>query len=246
VIADKDIEVVFDSSVVAELAKCIKAPADANLVRFGDDIRAAARAYLAEYARTDWKAIAAQIRDLYRYADKAERGADEAAVRLADYLGSINLSTRQWLERCALRPIPFPTPVEIIDKQTRQQAVQRLRRIVSYGLQPANGRLRPSGKRSRSNKPILRAPVVGRGGVRDLAARGFVQHLALAYLEVTGRSAPRRVNLHTPGPFLRLVQKCFQRTKIPAGYVVDLINERENLRKEMAMRQTVADQSLRS
>ena len=83
---------------------------------------------------------------------------------------------------------------------------------------------------------------MARGGVRDLAARGFVQHLALAYLEVTGRSAPRRVNLHTPGPFLRLVQECFKRTKICAGYVVDLINERENLRREMAVRRTVADE----
>jgi hypothetical protein len=243
-IAETDIDCVFNASVIAELAKDIKTPPDA-VTRFGDNVRSAVRAYFAERARTNWKAIGKQIDDLHRLVDRADRGSEPAAARLADRIGSIDPATRNWLERCTHRVLSFPSPNEILDGRIGKQAVKRLRSILSYGHEPVKGRKRPSGKRSRSIQPLLRIPNRvhrsnsisrkrrGRGRPRDLAARELVQKLALAYTEATGRPPPRRVNLRSQGPFLRLVRRCFDHVRISAGGVGDLINEREIRRKKL-------------
>jgi hypothetical protein len=231
-IAETDIDCVFNEGVIAELAKDIKA-APGAVTRFGDDVRCAARAYLAEHARTNWNAIDEQIRDLYCLADRLDRG-EAAAARLVDRIGSIDQATRDWLERCTHRLLSFPSPNEIMDGRTRKHAVKRLLSMLSYGQYPVKGRKRPSGKRSRrTSKPLLRVPKVSRGRPRDLAARELIQQLALAYADATGRSPPRRVSLRSPGPFFRLVRQCFGLVKISAGGVVDLINEREIRRKKL-------------
>jgi len=243
-IAEKEVDFVFNAGVIAELAKDIKAPPDA-VTRFGGDIRAAVRAYFAERARTNWKVIGKQIRDLYRLTDRADRGSEIASARLADHIGSVDQATRNWLERCAHGPLPFPSSGEIMDHRTRKQAIRRLRSILSYGQERVKGRRRPSGKRSRSIQPLLRIPKKvhrsksisrkrrGRGRPRDLAARELVQQLALTYAEATDRPPPRRVSLDSKRPFFRLVYRCFRLIRIPAGNVVDLINEREIRRKKL-------------
>jgi hypothetical protein len=124
-IAETDIDCVFNEGVIAELAKDIKA-APGAVTRFGDDVRCAARAYLAEHARTNWKAIDEQIRHLYRLADRLDLGGEAAAAPLADRIGSINQATRDWLERCTHRLLSFPSPNEIMDGRTRKHAVKRL------------------------------------------------------------------------------------------------------------------------
>jgi hypothetical protein len=242
-IAETEIDCVFNADVIAEWAKDIKTPPDA-VARFEDNVRAAVRAYFAERSRTNWKAIAKQISELYRLTDRAERGGEPSAARLADCIGSIDQATRNWLERCALRQLSFPSSGEIMDHRTHKQAIRRLRNILSYGQERVRGRKRPSGKRSRSIQPLLRIPQKvhrsksinrkrgGRGRPRDSAARELVQQLALAYLEATGKFPPRRVNLNSQGSFFRLVLECFKRIKIPAGNVADLINERKIRRKE--------------
>jgi hypothetical protein len=204
-IAEKEIDFVFNAGVIAGLAKDIKATPDA-VTRFGDDLRSAARAYFAERARTNWKAIGEQIGDLYDgLVDRADRGSEPAAARLAARIGLIDPATRNWLERCARRELLFPSSEEILDRRTRKQAIKRLRSILSYGQERVEGRKRPSGRRSRATfGPLLRVPESSRGRPRDLAARELVQQLAIAYLEATGRSPPRRVNLRSPGPFFRL------------------------------------------
>jgi hypothetical protein len=218
-IAEEEIDCIFSADVIAKLATDIKAPPDA-VTRFGDNVRSAVRAYFAERARTNWKAIAEQIGDLHRVVDRADRGSEPAAARLANCIGSIDQATRNWLERCPRRPLPFPSSDEIIDRRTRKQAIRQLRSILSYGR-------RPSGKRSRTTfQSLLRVPKSSRGRPRDLAARELVQHLALAYAEATGRRPPRRVNLRSQGPFFRLVSRCFKEARITAGSVVELINER--------------------
>jgi hypothetical protein len=231
-ISEKEIDFVFNANVIAEIAKDIKAPPD-GVARFGDNVRAAARAYLAEHARTNWKAIGEQIGDLYGLVD-ARRGSELAIRRVAARIGLIDRATRNWLERCAHRPLSFPSSEEILDRRTQKQAIKELRNILSYGQERVKARKRPGGKRSRPTfQPVLRVPENLRGRPRDLAARELVQQLALAYLEATGRSPPRSVSLRSRGPFLRLVRVCFDLVGIPAGGVVDLINEREIRRKKL-------------
>jgi hypothetical protein len=239
-IAEKEIDCVFNERVIAEMAKCIKAPPDA-IARFRDNVRAGMRAYFAELARTDWKAIEKQIRNLYRVANSADQGSDAAAARLADCIGSVDQATSNWLERCADHsflfpshgPLWFPSSDEIRDPGTRRQAIRQWRYILSYGQERVEGRKRPSGKRSRpSFRPWLRLPHSGRGRPRDLAARELVQHLALTYTEATGRRPPHCVNSRSQGPFFRLVLRCFKEARITDGSVVKLINDREIQREE--------------
>lgn len=71
-IAETDIERVFNADVIAELAKVIETPPEA-VTPFRDNVRSAVRAYLAERARTNWKAIEEQIRGLYRLADRTAK-----------------------------------------------------------------------------------------------------------------------------------------------------------------------------
>jgi hypothetical protein len=232
-IEENDIDYVFNAGVIAELAKDIKAPPDA-VTRFGDNVRSVVRAYFAERARTNWKAIGKHIGDLHRVVDRADRGSEPAAARLADCIGSIDQATRNWLERCARRPLSFPSSDEILDRRTRKQAIKQLRSILSYGQEQVEGRKRPSGRRSRTTfQSLMRVPKSLRGRPHDLAARELVQQLALTYAEATGRSPPRRVSLRSQGPFFRLVRGCFNHVRISAGGVVDLINEREIRRKKL-------------
>jgi hypothetical protein len=233
-IVETDIDRVFNADVIGELAKGIKTPPDAA-TRFEHDVRSAVRAYLAERARTNWKAIGEQIGDLYDgLLDKADRGSEPAAKRLAVRIGLIDQATRDWLERCARRQLLFPSKNEILDRGTRKEAIKRLRSILSYGQERVEGRKRPSGGRSRpTSQPLLRVPESSRGRPRDLAARELVQQLALTYLEATGHSPPRSVSLRSKGPFLGLVRTCFDLIGIPAGGTVDLINKREIARKKL-------------
>jgi hypothetical protein len=228
-----DIDGVFNEDTIARLAKDIKTQPDA-VTRFGDDVRAAVRAYFAECARTNWKTIGEQIGDLYGLVDRAHRGSEPAVRRVAARIGLIDQATRNWLERCAHRPLSFPSSEEILDRRTQKKAIKELRNILSYGQERVKGRKRPGGKRSRPTfQPALRVPKSLRGRPRDLAARELVQQLALTYIEATGRSPPRRVALRSQGPFLRLVRRCFDLAQISAGGVVDLINGREIRRKKL-------------
>ena len=81
----------------------------------------------------------------------------------------------------------------LVSPATRQSAVERFRLILSWGGRVVPGRKRPGGRRSRSFiKPLLRLPErIERGRPRGEAEREFVLRLALAYVEVTGRSPPR-------------------------------------------------------
>jgi hypothetical protein len=232
-IAEKEVDFVFNEGFIAELAKDIKAPPHA-VTRFRDNVRSAMRAYFAERARTNWKAIGKQIGDLDRLVGRADRDTEPAAARLADCIGSIDQATQNWLERCAYGLLPFPSWDEIRDRGTRKRAISRLRRILSCGRKFVKGRRRPGGKQSRTtSQSVLRVPKSSRGRPVDLAARELVQQLALTYTEATGRPPPRRVNLRSQGPFFRLVSRCFKEARITAGSVVKLINEREIQRKKL-------------
>jgi hypothetical protein len=57
VIAESAIDTVFNTDVVAELAKLAKVPAGSDHVRFGQNIRIAVKSYFAEQARHDRRKI---------------------------------------------------------------------------------------------------------------------------------------------------------------------------------------------
>ena len=66
----------------------------------------------------------------------------------------------------------------------------------------------------------------------------MVQQLALTYQEVTGKQPPRRVNPYnaTKQPFFQFVVRLLKLIGLKSGNVADLINEREQRRRELEKR----------
>jgi hypothetical protein len=111
VIAEHEIDTVFDDRAIAQLLVRLKRSPSAKLFtetdrqRFTDSIHMAVRCYLAEHARTNWPVIAKQVRTLYRLLEKAEGGNARAVAELAKQLDATDAATRGWLERCVYREL---------------------------------------------------------------------------------------------------------------------------------------------
>jgi hypothetical protein len=234
VIAEHEIDTVFDDRAIALLRAVLKSSASAKLFtetdrqRFADSIRTAVRCYLAESARTDWPAITKHIGKLYSLIEKADGGKAEAVAELAKQVDATDPATREWLQRCVHQELPSAGEIE--NKETRR----RLRRMLCDGWDRVEGRKRPGGRHSRSRQLWLRVPQnISSGRPLDLAARELVQQLALTYLEATGKPPPKRVNSKRPGPFFKFVERVFKMTRLHTGNVEDLINEREERRRHL-------------
>jgi hypothetical protein len=178
----------------------------------------------------------AAIEPLYQFNTRAEGGSDRAAQALTRAVDALPTEVRQWLLSCNTPHDPnIPTATEILSPPSRQRAVERFRLILSYGGRVVAGRKRLGGRRSRSFKPLLRLPErIERGHPRGEAEREFVQGLALAYVEVTGRSPPRTAhyNIDIRGPFSNFVHQCFELVGAPTGNVTRLLNQYGAVRRE--------------
>ena len=232
VIAEKDIDAVFSDAAVAKLLHSVSADA-AIIGRAGRGIREAVHAYLALRARTAWKDIRRQIERLYGLAEQAARSSEPAITELAERIGAIDPAVRQSVERSIYWRVEFPTADEIRNEETRQAAISRLQSILSTGLKWEKSRKRPNGQRSRSLKPLLRVPYLGRGRPRDIAARELMQNLGLIWSEASGQRPPNWVNADnsTLQPFFVFVREVCRRLGIK-NYE-ELVNEREIARQIM-------------
>jgi hypothetical protein len=242
-VALSDVEYIFDDEQLTELARIAKLPADADVPRFAENIRIAARIFLEKKALLNPPRLREAIKRLYQLNIRAERGGDRAARALAHFVDAMPASLRQWLISInARRGRNIPTAAEILSPATRQSAVERLRLILSYGGRVVVGRKRPGGRRSRSFMPLLRVPEESkRGRPSGLAERDLVQWLAIAYLEATGQSPPYTAH-HSDairGPFARFVHECFELIGAPSGNVTRLINQYGSARREIARRRSV-------
>jgi hypothetical protein len=191
-IAVSDVEQVFSDLVVRELARTLKFPASADIGRFGLSVRTAARIFLETKGQLNAPQLRAAVARLYRLISRAERCDNGAALALAGAVDTLPALLRRWLTSCN-RPHnrDIPRATEIRSLVTRQNAVERLRLIVSYGSRVVPGRKCPGGRRSRSVKPLLRVPETARRGrPSGLAERELVQWLAIAYLEGAGHPPP--------------------------------------------------------
>src|SRR5262245_17335519 len=200
------------------------------MARFAQSIRISARIFLEAKNKLNFSQLRAAIERLYQLNTRAEDGSDRTARALARAVDAIHPDVRQWLQSCN-RPHHhrnIPTAAEILSPATRQSAVERLRQILSWGGSIVAGRKRSGGRRSRSFKPRLRLPErIERGRPRGEPEREFVQWLAVAYVEVTGRPPPRTAhyNLDIRGPFSNFVHRCFELVGAPTGNVTRLLNQ---------------------
>jgi hypothetical protein len=233
---------VFNRSTIKELARLAKLQADADLIHFGESVRIAVDLFIRSKTRLSGPQIRTEIERLYRRNTLAERGGDRAAHQLADALDTMSDDVRTWLtSRNAPHNRAIPTAAEIRSLATRDAAVERLRLVLSYGGRVVAGRHRPTGRRSRTFEPLLRAPaIMKRGRPAGSADREFLQGLSLAYLEASGhlqeeqqKPPPFTANYDAVirGPFSRFVHRCFELVGARTGNVTRLINQYGGLRR---------------
>jgi hypothetical protein len=123
VIAEHEIDTVFDARAIAQLLAVLKSSPSAKLFtetdrqRFPDSIRTAVRCYLAESARTNWSVITDHICKLYHLLEKADGGNAKAISVLAKQVDVTDAAARAWLERCVHRYLTFPSAGEIGNKK---------------------------------------------------------------------------------------------------------------------------------
>lgn len=225
------IDQIFDDDVIWNLVKIAKAPSN-SFDLFGRDIRDAARIFVEAKQKWSSSQINDQIGQLYKLTVRAEDGSDETAQELAEALND----TPAEVFDSIIMPDGWETPTasEIRSRETRGNAINRLRAMLSSGGSVEPGRKRPGGRRSKTYKPTLRSPYIEAGRPPGIAEREFVQNLALAYKRATGRLPPltANANIDIRGPFPRLVHECFELVGAPTGNVTRLLNEYGEARKE--------------
>ncbi len=223
-----DIERIFDTETIRELARLAKLPEGSDLARFGATIRISARIFVESKSRRNSAGLRAEIDRLYKLDRAAESGKDLAAKRLARAIAGLADDVREWLVNSALVHRDIPTPQAILAADTRRAAVEQFRRVLSFGGGWVEGRARPGGKRSWEFQPLLRVPQgIQRGRPRSNADREFIQWLPVAYVEVTNRAPPRTAQFEKAfqGPFPKFVQRCFELLGAPTGNVTRLLNQ---------------------
>jgi hypothetical protein len=244
-IAISDVDGVFNDEIVKQMAAAVAASADADIAHFAESIRIPARIFLGQKAKLNFPQQRAAIERLYQLNTRAEDGNDRKARALARAVDAMPADVRQWLLSCNTpHDRTIPTATEILSPATRQSAVERFRLILSYGGGIVAGRKRSGGRRSRSFKPLLRLPErIEPGRPRGEAEREFVQWLAVAYVEATGRSPPRTANykIAIRGPFPRFVHQCFELVGAPTGNVTRLLNQYGAARRRDEKRHRAAD-----
>jgi hypothetical protein len=125
-------------------------------------------------------------------------------------------------------PIELPASSDLRDEVLRERACDVVKRLCRIGGELAEGRRRPSGKRSRSAwRPHVYAPKARPDFPRRDAERCFVARLSAAWCYVVRQAPPRTVRhriARESGPFVRFVRKCLDLVGATYADAVELIN----------------------
>lgn len=231
-IAPEDVDQVFDTKAIADLAQIAKLPPHADLEQFGDGIRVSVRNFL-ERRELNNSQLRAEIQTLYRYTRRADRvwgggHSERAAQQLASAIDAMPDDVRRRLTMHTPPAPAIPAPEAFLKRETRQQAVQELRLLLMHGGAVVTGRKRPGGKQSLSFRPYLNVPAVKSSRPRDQAARELIRWLAFFCAE-TGKRVPNRVS--DSSPFARFITQCLDMVGVPSGSTVRLINEYGKIRQ---------------
>lgn len=213
-ITPDDVDRIFDSAEVRNLAEIAKLPAGANLKSFGRSIQYAARQYLEDEASPSPKERRETFKTLAKLAHEALKGdPDEPPWMVALMLAQLQPATRQALDDYSY-PRNVPTPDELMHPVNGRKALGLLYGLLHRGAQWKPGRKRPGGKQSRDT---LQGVVVGqrarRGRPRDTPEFMLCSSLAITYFKATNKRPPQRVAIvgtrQLASPFGRLVHEVF-------------------------------------
>jgi hypothetical protein len=253
-IATEEIPRIFDDACIEELAQIGKLPASADMKRFAEAIREAARIYATDVREPNDNEVRAEVEKLYLAAER--RLYNQVAILLEKLSprAFCLLKHAGWTRTNFPSPEPrdesrrrrpaaiqwtsttVPSPETLRDRARREEACATVVKLCQYGGRWVQSRKRPSGKRSRSWRPYLRTPEPRRHFPKREAERTFVMWLRMAWLEATGEEAPRTVDPRRPGPFARMVRECF--ILVGAGHAdaIGVLNKLNQIRREMSQR----------
>lgn len=175
---------VFSEHQIRQLASIDELPETANLERFGKRVREAARIYALEARTPDDNQVHEEIARLYKAAARSRY------VDVADLLYKLSDPARHVLNMRKLG-IDLPTPDALRDADRHRSSCQAVARFCSFGGGWTEGRMRPTGRRSRTWEPKIWASTPTRHFSRRKAERSFVTNLKLAHLDACGQLSAR-------------------------------------------------------
>jgi hypothetical protein len=226
----EQVEQVFDDAFIQTLAKIAKLPADADKRRYAEAVREAARIYARDVCEPNTNELHSQIKELHHAAQRLEYD------RAATLLESLSAKARDMLNNLPATNLP-PTAA-LRDPVLRKDACETIASLCRIGGGIIEGRMRPSGKRSKSWQWTIYGPTPSRNLPKRQAERDFVVNLQLAWAESVGKKPPQAANINRLGPFALMVQACLR--AVGAGSseaaVVGRINELNRHRRHLLAR----------
>jgi hypothetical protein len=219
VIEVEQVEQIFDDSFIETLVKIAGLPSGADIKRFAESIREAARIYARDVREPNANELYREIDELHHAAKRREY------ERVASLVESLSAKALYMLNNAAATNLPPPAALR--DHALRKDACEIVARLCRFGGGRIEGRMRPSGKRSISWRWTIYGPTPSRNLPKRLAERDFVVHLQLAWVESVGRKPPQAANINRLGPFALMVLACFKRVGAGSSEaaVVGHINE---------------------
>jgi hypothetical protein len=232
-IAAGDVPRIFEDACIDALAVIGRLPAGADRKRFAEGVREAARIYARDVRTPTDNELHAEIAALYRAAER-KRYRDVATL-----LEQLSPRERNLLSK---RGVQLPASEDLRDATRQGKACETILRLCQRGGEYGEGRRRPSGKRSRTWRPLLVAPKPRRNFPKRQAEYDFIMSLQLAWLEATGKPPSLAANAKRLSPFARMVRKSLELVGAGHADAVGLINEL-NRRRIMMRTRTVTDQN---
>jgi hypothetical protein len=228
VISENEVDRVFDAECIRELAELSKLSKDADIEKFGNEIRESARIYVRVANEPSANQLHDEIKALH---DAADKNHFERSGFLIN-----NLSDRarfaligRWEQ--ANPGVEFPQGIDLDNIDCREAVCAKIASLCRTGAKIVEGRARPSGKRSKTLEVFYYAPEKMRHSPKTVAEDQFVAHLALTWCEITGDLPPKVVHQEMLGPFGRFVKKCLRLSGSSAN-AANLINKYGRLRPD--------------
>jgi hypothetical protein len=220
----EQVEQVFDDRFIQTLTEVARLPADADKQRFAESVREAARVYVKDVQEPNANELNSQIKGLHHAAQRQEYD------RVATLLESLSTKAREMLKN---NLTDLPPTAALRDHVLRKDACETIANGCRIGAGIIEGRMRPSGKRSKSWQWMIYGPTLSRNAPKRQAERDFVMHLQLAWAESVGKKPPLAANVNRLGPFALMVQAALK--AVGAGSseaaVVGHINELNRRRR---------------
>jgi hypothetical protein len=200
--------ILSDSELGRRLLKAGKVP-PGNGDRFLIGVSASIDQYLKRAAHLQAGEVQTEIAALASAALKALEGDESAATRVADLLEALSPDARVAIElRAVYCTVPTRGDLKGSDKLRRQEALELIRGLCVTGGTYVDGRLRPTGRRSRRVlRPHYSSPPVTRRRPPNDAELELCMFLAIDYAEATGRSPVRYRRGKQRGPFVDFVRE---------------------------------------